>query len=179
LWAGSAPPGSTSQGATSPPSVWTVWCYPLQERKPFSLLSFRIKKALFKRLSTTPIVLMDKQMRRRGEVVGFLHQFCFEGPHLARLRRSHLLWLLGLRRTSVLRKRSARATFGALPFLLQISHLASLASHSPQSDHTGPSGGINLFLWEVGQRCQGVPGYPAVHGKLPLKLKTLPAIDRC
>ena len=106
------------------------------------------------------MVPMETQMRKKGEVARCLLQFCFEEPHLARLRRTHLLWLLGLRRTSVLRwnnylidiilickhnrKRSARAAFGALASLLPISRLAFLVSHSPQLDHTGDSSGLNL-----------------------------------
>ena len=149
-----------------------AWCCPLQDGKPFLRLLLRIEKALFNRFllctkekmevltvtslvfsgrfTASPIVRMEWQ--KRGEVAGFLLQFCCEGLDLGRERRSHRLWLLGLRRTSVLRwnnllknvctvynrrRRSARAAFGALAFLLPISPLASLASHSPQSDHPG------------------------------------------
>ena len=44
------------------------------------------------------------------------------------------------------RRKSVRAAFGALPFLLPISRLASLASHSPQSDHAGLSYDNHLTL---------------------------------
>lgn len=52
------------------------------------------------RLNATPIVPMELHLRRKA---GFLLPFCCGELHLARQRRSHRFWLLGLRRISVLR----------------------------------------------------------------------------
>ena len=216
--------------------VWMAWCCLLQDGKPFIRLWFRTEKALLKRfwsLRQHPFIFSKVERHpnrpdgvadesRGGRVsASVLLRRARPGPAekepplLAAWVEEDFCPQVELPPENVIsgvchRRKSVRAAFGALPFLLPISRLASLASHSPQSDHAGlsydnhltlcfktkegwfcgknswenlrekisskspvlgdakltylqrdcqewnlfpgPSGGINLFLWEVGQR---------------------------